>query len=241
MRFASLGLLLVVLSSSPAIAENNSVRARLTPQQEAKLSSQMDGRILQYYVDAGESFAQGQKLIEFDCSEQQARLKVSQAQRSIADETYNTQRRLQSLQAVSELEVAVAKAELDKALAEVELNQVAIQRCQILAPYPGRVVQRLANSFENVAYGADLLEVVDTQPLWIDLYVPSQWLRWLTIGHDFSLTLDETGQRYAAQVQRLGTRVDSVSQTITVRGIFSDPKQSGLLPGMSGRADFNME
>lgn len=137
MRFASLGLLLVVLSSSPAIAENNSVRARLTPQQEAKLSSQMDGRILQYYVDAGESFAQGQKLIEFDCSEQQARLKVSQAQRSIADETYNTQRRLQSLQAVSELEVAVAKAELDKALAEVELNQVAIQRCQILAPYPG--------------------------------------------------------------------------------------------------------
>ncbi|MCX4029327.1 efflux RND transporter periplasmic adaptor subunit [Spartinivicinus marinus] len=213
------------------------IRVLLVAQNEAQLSSQMNGRITQFNVDEGDLFKKGEVLLAFDCKEQQANLQMSEAELTIAKKTYQAQLKLAKMSAASKLDVAIAAAEVEKAKATNDLNQVVVQRCVVEAPYDGWVVQRLANPYENVAFGAPLLTIIDNTPLQLDLFVPSHWLSWLNVGHGFTLKIDETGKHYSALVQTIGAKVDSASQTVAVKASLTG-KQKELLAGMSGTANF---
>ena len=217
--------------------DTGTIRVLMVPNREATLSSRMDGLITSYRVDDGDSFNKGDVLLQFDCRERQANLAASAAQLAIAEQTLKSQERLKHLDASSDLDLEVARSTAVKTRAEWQLNQALADRCTIIAPYDGRVVKRLANNYENVAYGTGLLEIIDKDPLRLQLYLPSEWLRWLQPGQSFMFSVDETGARYQGHVTTLGTRVDSVSQTVAVRAEI-DGTQQGLLPGMSGSAYF---
>ena len=78
---------------------------------------------------------------------------------------------------------------------------------------------------------------VDDSTLEVDLIVPSTWLRWVNKGTRFEFDVDELGRSYTAQVDRLGAKVDAVSQTIKITGSFVD-RPGNVLTGMSGTAKF---
>lgn len=64
--------------------------------------------------------------------------------------------------------------------------------------------------------------------------MPSRWLVWLKPGHSFQVAIDETGKTYPAKVQRIGARVDPVSQSVKLSAAI-DGKFPELIAGMSGR------
>lgn len=107
----------------------------------------------------------------------------------------------------------------------------------VVAPYSGKVVKVRAKAFESVSLGQPLLEIVSPASLRVQLFVPSNWIRWIKPGTPFSLVIDETGQTYAARVHKISGRVDGSSQTMEITGAFARvPAQ--LLPGMIGKATF---
>ncbi|MCY1562338.1 hypothetical protein D9M68_997140 [compost metagenome] len=73
--------------------------------------------------------------------------------------------------------------------------------------------------------------------LLLKLNVPSSWISTLKMGHQFDVTIDETGNSYPARVQRINSRVDPVSQTIELEATLLK-SHPDLLPGMSGVAKF---
>jgi len=79
-----------------------------------------------------------------------------------------------------------------------------------------------------------LLEILDDSALELDFIVPSKWLVWLKSNQSFQVAIDETGKTYPAKVQRIGARVDPVSQSIKLSAVI-DGKFSELVAGMSGR------
>jgi hypothetical protein len=64
--------------------------------------------------------------------------------------------------------------------------------------------------------------------------VPSKWLAWLKSNHSFQVAIDETGKSYPAKVQRIGAKVDPVSQSVKLSATI-DGKFNELIAGMSGR------
>jgi len=68
----------------------------------------------------------------------------------------------------------------------------------------------------------------------LEFLVPSRWLAWVKPGYAFQVRIDETGKTYPAKVQRIGARIDPVSQSIKLSAAI-DGRFPELIAGMSGR------
>ncbi|MBF0166973.1 MAG: efflux RND transporter periplasmic adaptor subunit [Alphaproteobacteria bacterium] len=218
-------------------ADNRSVRALVTAKQHTLLSSQIAGKLLRLEVRGGETIRKGQSLATLDCAVQRAQLAESRAEMVAADKALSVNRQLAGLQSGSALDTASAEANLGKAKARVEMAEATLAMCDVRAPFDGRVVERRAEPFQNVAAGQVLLEIQDDSQLEVDMIVPSGWIAWLKVGSVFTLAVDETGRTYPGRISRLGVRIDPASQSLRITGELSKTSPD-LLPGMSGEAQF---
>jgi RND family efflux transporter MFP subunit len=217
----------------------HAARALIEPGAEAVLSSEIGGRILELPVDSGERFAKGDLLVGFDCSFHQAELAAARAELVRARRVLANTQQLAQLNSVGQLDVALAEADVAKANAQVRTRGLYVQRCQLRAPYDGRVVERPVNRYETVGKDQELMSVIASEGLRVRLIVPSSWLAWLEPGAGFDLEIDETGRTHAAEVTTIGARIDPVSQTVPLRGRLTGERPADLLPGMSGTAQFD--
>ncbi|MFR0690599.1 efflux RND transporter periplasmic adaptor subunit [Enterobacterales bacterium AE_CKDN230030158-1A_HGKHYDSX7] len=227
----------LLLPSPPSASATSDVRGILRARDQAMLSSELSGRILEMPFAEGQTFRKGDVLVRFDCSAYQAQLNAAQAGAKAAAEQLGHNRQLAALNSVGRFEVALAEAKLSEAQAQAQVYKVQVGRCAVVAPFDGQVVQRKAQPFESVSGGAPLLEIVDNRSLEIRLLVPSRWVARLKVGQSFTFTPDETGQALPVEVKRLGARIDEGSQMLPlIASLPGDAK--GLLAGMSGTARF---
>ena len=239
MRFVFMGaaaLLCTGALAAPA-APVKSIRVLVAAEQDSVLASQMAGRIDAVNVKLGSAIKAGQVLLKFNCDEQDAHLKMANAEFYGAQQTYESKVKLQAMQSVAEIDVQQAGAAAQKSKAQIQLYQAQLKQCTIVAPFSGTVTRLLAKPFASVNIGQPLIEIVNAGKLKVQLNVPSLWLSWLKPGQPFTVQIDETGKTYDAKVQRINGRVDAVSQSIEIEGdVMGNP--ANLLPGMSGVASF---
>ena len=212
-------------------------RALLVASRETILVSPMVGRIERIHGDMGSYFRQGATLVEFDCKEFHAKLRMAEAEYNAAQQGHEGKLRLQGLEAAGELEVATAAAMMEKAKAQIELNKIQIQQCKIEAPFAGRIVKMAVKQHQGVNVGQSMLEVVSAGMPKVRVNAPSKWLVWLRPGMQFQLHIDETGKTYTAEVASLNGRVDAASQSIEIEARLKGNNPE-LLAGMSGNARF---
>src|SRR5229473_2433479 len=162
------------------------------------------------------------------------------AQLFAAEKTYAVNRRLAALKSVGQLELDVSQAEIEKAKADVAISDAAVSKCSIVAPFSGVAIEQKAREFQYTTPGQPLLEVLDDRNLEVEFIAPSRWLAWLKPGYRFSIRIDETGKSYPAHITALGARVDPVSQSIKITGVFNDASPE-LISGMSGRIEIAPE
>ncbi len=204
--------------------------------QEAVIASRMTALITALPLEAGQSFAHGQMLASFDCSQMKAQLTAAQAAASAYRKTYDTNVELDQYKAIGTNEVAVSKANLGKATAEAQAIAAGTGQCSIAAPFAGTVVERIAHPHDVAAPGAPLMKIQGSGDLEVELIVPSNWLTWLKPGTPFRFGIDETGGSVTGSIVRLGAAVDPVSKTMRVTGKIV--VAGTVLPGMSGTAHF---
>jgi RND family efflux transporter MFP subunit len=220
----------------PAAEFTPEIRAQLVPRQFTTLSSEMAGRIDKINTRLGETFKQGERLVEFDCVVQRAQLARAKAVMTQAEKTLAINRRLLQLRSIGQNEVDIAQAEVEKAQAEHQIAQSQVAKCTIEAPFSGVTVEQKARPYQYATAGQPLLDVLDNTGLDVEVIVPSRWLAWLKSGYPFQLHVDETGKTYPTRVARLGGRVDPVSQSIKVIGEITQAAPD-LMAGMSGKVN----
>jgi RND family efflux transporter MFP subunit len=223
-----------------SIKSDNDFDARgvVIPNAEVTLGAGVAARIKLMPFKAGEEFRKGEALVVFDCARQNADLRGAKANLTKAGSHHRGKVRLKARGAAGAQEVRDAAADMAVAKATVDGLKEVISLCKINAPFNGRVVERHAQTHEIPAANAPILTVVDDSTLEVDLIVPSTWLRWVNKGTRFEFDVDELGRSYTAQVDRLGAKVDAVSQTIKITGTFVD-RPGNVLTGMSGTAKFS--
>ena len=220
-------------ASAPAL-DKLDIRAQLSPRRYTTLAAEIPARVARIAIREGESFKAGQSLISLDCGLHIASRDRARAALTSAEKTYSANKRLDELNAVGKLEVDTAEAEVGKFKAELAHINTTLSKCSIAAPYAGRVAEQKAREQQYVQAGQPLLEILDDSVLELDFLSPSRWLSWLKIGHKFDVVIDETGKTYPARIQRLGARIDPVSQSIKVAAVI-DGRFPDLIAGMSGR------
>ena len=223
-------------SASPVTSalEQRDIRAQLAPRRYTTLGAEIGAKVQRLPVVEGGSFRQGQLLVQFDCSLQQAQLNKAQAGVDATEKTWRANQRLAELNSVGKIELDTSQAEWNKARAELAANRSVLGKCQISAPYAGRIAEQKIREQQYAQAGQPLLEIIDDSVLELEFLVPSRWLSWLQQGTAFEVRIDETGKTYPAKVQRLAARVDPVSQSIKVNAAIHG-KFPELIAGMSGQ------
>ncbi|MEZ5871576.1 MAG: HlyD family efflux transporter periplasmic adaptor subunit [Nitratireductor sp.] len=202
-----------------------------------ELRSVLNVPVLQTPFRDGEAFAKGDLLISYDCSELAAGRQAAMAKQEAARISMKTSQRLLRHGAAGKDETDLAVATFRQAQAETGVHDTRLEKCEVLAPFDGRVVALQVQPMELPVTGEPVLTIVDDSNLELEAVVPSHWLAWLKKGAVFSFTIDETRQTVPARVERVGAEIDPVSQTIRISGTFGT-RPAGIIAGMSGTIEF---
>ena len=219
--------------ANPAMARHD-IRAQLMPRRYTTIAAEIGAKVSSLPVPEGGAFRAGQMLVQFDCSIQKAQLDKAQAELDGAEQTLQSNLRLEQLNSVGQLELDLSKSAVGKAKADVGANKAVLAKCQVAAPFSGRVAEQKVREQQFVQPGQALLDILDDSVLELEFLVPSVWLRWLKVGGAFDVQIDETRKTYPARFTRIGARVDPVSQSVKVAAAIHG-KFPELMAGMSGK------
>lgn len=217
----------------PAL-ERQEIRAQLMPRRYTTVAAEIGAKVSRLAVAEGAAFKAGQALVSFDCTLQQAQLRKAQAELQGAEQTLKSNQRLAELNSIGQLDLDLSRTAVGKAQADLAGTQALLSKCNVAAPFSGRVAEQKVREQQYVQPGQALLDIIDDSVLELEFLVPSRWLAWLRVGGSFSVQIDETGKTYPARFVRIGARVDPVSQSIKVAAAINGSFPE-LIAGMSGR------
>ncbi|WP_051284270.1 efflux RND transporter periplasmic adaptor subunit [Desulforegula conservatrix] len=227
--------------NSPSVfsgAESSAVRALVLPRSKTILSGELAATIQKISVDMGQPFSEGQELLCLDCSVYNALLAKAKIAYEEAGKTVSINQKLSKMSTLSEIEIVSAESKLGMTKADLEYSTIQVKKCSLKAPFNGKVVKRLVDPYEYVTPGKPLIEIIDDTKVELQTFIPSKWIKWIKTGTTFSVSIDETGNKYNAKVKSIGARIDSVSQTIEIKADIENPSKD-LIPGMTGVCNFN--
>lgn len=225
------------VQAAPGVLDNREIRAQLAPLRYTTIAAEIGAVVARLPVPEGGRFQRGQTLIQFDCAVQNAQLNKARAALGAADKVWQANKRLAELNSVGKIELDNSEAEVAKGRADVAAQAAIVGKCSIAAPFSGRIAEQKVREQQFVQPGLALLDILDDSALVVEFIVPSKSLAWLKPGSAFQVRIDETGKSYPAKVQRLGAKVDPVSQSVKVFGVI-DGRFNELMAGMSGAVLF---
>ncbi len=172
---------------------------------DSRISAETSGRILEVPVLVGDRVNQGQLLARLDCRNNQARLQQVQAalqaataRNILANRQIERTLSLRQAQNVSEELLDQRESNLDTAKADQQAQQarlveakLEVQRCQILAPFTGIVMQRIKAEGEWITPGQSVIHLLDSERLEISAQVPVDQVSSLNNASSYMLTTNQ--------------------------------------------------
>lgn len=238
---------IVALLSGPLSAGNSpGVRAVTRPSADITLSFVQPGRIAQVPFKEGDTVKAGEMLVRQDDAAEQVQLAQLKAQ---ADDTTQIRASEASLaqkkvdleklekaaasNAATFLEVEHAKLEVTIAQLSLELAKfeheiagrkyeeyrIRVENMQLKSPVDGRVEKIDVEVGESANALADVIQVVKTDPLWIEAPVPLAEATGLKTGATAQIQFVDSGAAATAEgrVISIGAVADAASGTLRVR------------------------
>ncbi|WP_152020474.1 efflux RND transporter periplasmic adaptor subunit [Aliarcobacter butzleri] len=232
-KFLGIILLISTLYSN----ENLTARAVIISLDKTVLSSEIAGEIIELSKYEGDSFKKGETLIRLDCSIYKAQKKKIEVEKEIARLELEKNKKLDTYGSIGTFEIQISQENFNKQKAESDIASINVERCDIKAPFDGRIASKKVSKYQSIKPQDELLEIIGTDNLEAKVVVPSSWLIWLKKGIQLDLNIDEIGTTVKAQVVQMDSIVDPTSQSITVRAKLLKPFDN-ITPGMSATANF---
>lgn len=218
------------------------------------------GRIDRYFIEEGQTVAQGDPLVQLDdrdyraaVGRAEASLELARANLELADAELRRGRSLRQSGVISDQEIdilenkaAVAKAAVAQLEAELQSARVNLEYTTLRAPTDGVVLAKLKEVGEIAVPGGfagsgDLVRIANLNDMRAEVDVNEADLDRVRMGGEARVTPDAYPDRhYAARVVKLYPQVDRQKGTLKVEVKILEPDQL-LLPDMSTRVTFLAE
>lgn len=143
-------------------------------------------------------------------------------------------RRAEAMVGETDAAVAGSHAAAGQAAAEVAVAGSNLSYSQVLAPFDGVVIRKLAWQGEMAAPGAPLLEIQDVRQVRLEAAVPEDQLARLHLNGTVPVHLDALNRQVRGTVKQIVPSGDAGSRTFTVK-IALENADGRIVPGMYGR------
>lgn len=181
------------------------VSGTVISQNDARIAAETDGRIT-WVADVGSRIEQGEAIARIDAED--LRLDLADSKAQLASLKSQLKYRDSSLQRLQKLAASnnAAATQLDEAQSQLDMTRQDIKRAEVaiaqikrrikqtdvLAPFPGIVVERVVQVGEFVNRGAQVARLVDTEHREIRAQAPLSVAGWIRAGMQVSV---EHGKR----------------------------------------------
>jgi len=208
-------------------------------------------------VDEGADVTEGQKLLEFDSSIIDARIRVAEIQADyevrikqargkyeyLTDEYRRRQemgkfgkrakrREAQQKMRDAELNLEELKRQRERAAAELHSLQQKARQYTIKSPIDGTVSNVKVEAGELAQLGTKLIEVVDPDLIEVPVHVPERYLQAVEAGQDATVRFTETDAGpFEGTVDAVLPVVSGSSGMVTVKVLVEVPTRD-VVPGM---------
>ena len=209
----------------------------LRSRQGVMLRPEVSGRVVRLNFRDGERVRQGQLLLQFDDQLQQAQIKQSQAELSIAQANHKRNEELLAQNFVSQRSLDESAANLEVAQAKLALAKATADRLRIIAPFDGIAGIRNVNVGDYLKDGTDIVNLEDIDTVYVDYRLPERYQTQVKAGQRVTVELDALpGRSFEARVQAVDPLIDANGRSIGVRASIPN-RQLLLRPGMFARVN----
>lgn len=157
-----------------AVAEEVRFDGVIEAVNQATVSAQTSGRVVELPVDVGDFVKKGDLIVRFTDVEQKARLASAQAKFVEAQAQYTRLHDLLIKKLIAQADVDKAESSFKSAEANLKEAHEAASHTTIYAPYAGIVVSRSIKVGETVAPGTPLLTGLSLEQLRAQVDIPQQ-------------------------------------------------------------------
>lgn len=202
--------------------------------ESVEITSDITEKVVEIRFEDGQAVAAGDVLVVLDKTEEEADLRAAEAVLEEARLNYARIEQLESRQVAAIAELDARRAALHSAEAALAVVRAQIAARVIRAPFDGVVGLRLVSLGALVRPG-DVITTLDTlDPMRVDFTVPSEHLDALSPGLAVEARADAlAGRVFAGEIDSVGTRVDPVTRSLSVRAAVANPgPRYALKPGL---------
>jgi RND family efflux transporter MFP subunit len=227
------------------ISSTSSAPANIISLNHSTLSAEVTGQALKVEAETGDFVKEGQKLVSLDCrsyslakKQANAALKVARTQLNYSKKQL---RRNQNLvkkgiiprDAFEKIESGQLTAQADILLkkASIETADLAISRCNILAPFAGQITQRMVQKGQLVTAGTPLFQLMQTGRLELKAKLSPNDVAKLRKSPLLEFIAGNT--KIKTTVRSIIQTIDEATRTQEVR--LSLPPNTNVATGLSGR------
>jgi RND family efflux transporter MFP subunit len=205
--------------------------ATLEPRNSAVLVARRQGQVVSLLVEEGGWVERGQLLARLDDRETQLALNRSELAADLARRELERARQLDAKGFLSAKELDELDVKLKSATVDLEQARYDHSQMTLVAPFAGRVVDRLINQGETVPVGKECFRIADFDPVLVRIYFPERELPHVRPGQEATLTFDsQPGASYTGRVSLVSPVVDRSNGTFKVT--LEVPNRTGALrPG----------
>lgn len=204
----------------------------LKAEESVTLSATVTAIIEAIEFEGGEQIARGTPLVRLNSAETRADLRAAQALRDERKAVVGRLAQLQSRNLAPRAEVEDSRAQLRQAEAAIEAIEAQLDNYRLDAPFDGVVGFRELSVGTLVTPGTELATLDKLERMKLDITLPERELGRLAPGTPldaYSAAFPDV--RFHGSITAIGTRVDPVSRSVTVRAELDNPERR-LRPGM---------
>lgn len=176
------------------------VSGTVISQNDARIAAETDGRIV-WVADVGSRINEGDAIARIDAADLRLELTDSEAQLAslksqlkFRDSSLQRFKKLAASNNAAATQLDEAQSQLDMTRQEIKRAEVAIaqikrriKQTEVIAPFPGIVVERLVQTGEFVGRGAQVARLVDTEHREIRAQAPLSVASWIREGMQVSV------------------------------------------------------
>lgn len=198
------------------------------------LSTEIAGLVRSVNFKSGDEVRAGQVLVELNADVERAQVNAGKVAVDLAQITLKRDREQLSAEAVAQATVDNDDADLKSKTALVAQQQATLDKKTIRAPFAGRLGISTINPGQYVNTGDKIVTLQAIDPIYVDFFLPQQYVIQLSKGQAVTVSLDGTDRTFSGTVNAINPAVDTTTRNIQVEATVPNPKGE-LVPGMYAR------
>lgn len=222
--------------------------AEVIARHDSKVAAEISAVVLNVIHDTGDRVNEGDTVIELDCRTYELQLKQAQAVHDAVIAQYDNAKKLfasaQKLQKQNNIsqelynqrnaDASRLKAERINARAGIESARIAVDKCNIKAPYDGYISERFISKGEHAQPGTPVFHMITSEQGRVEAHINNFEYDSFLHGTDFSYAFN--GSAYSLAVDSVLPVLDKSFRTHTARLSFTEtPAPTGSHGDLSWR------